>query len=106
MSIKHERKPFVMVSKSFCEDDRFTASEKAVMLTLASFANNSTVDNRLAWPSRQKIMKRAKVSEATMTNAINKLVEYGYLEVIPKYRIENGKPTKERLPNDYLLKNV
>lgn len=106
MAITHERKPFAMVSKAFCEDDRFTANEKAVMLTLASFADNTTIDDRKAWPSRRKIRERAKVSDTTLSNAISKMVEYGYLEVTPRYKIEDGEVTKERISNDYLLKNV
>lgn len=106
MSVRDERKPFVMVSKALAEDERLSASDKSVALSLASFVNNCKTD-RDAWPARKLIAKRAGVSNNTLSKAFSKLVDYGYLEIIERYKKDyDGKPTKERATNVYVLKNV
>lgn len=106
MTVKDERMPFVMVSKALAEDKRLSSSDKSVALSLASFVNNCKTD-RDAWPARKSIAARAGVSNNTLTKAFKKLVEYGYLEIIERYKKDaDGNPTKERNTNIYILKNV
>lgn len=106
MDVRDERKPFVMVSKALAEDERLSSTDKSVALSLASFVNNCKTD-RDAWPARKRIAKRAGVSNNTLSKSFNKLVEYGYLEIVERYKKgRDGNPTKERDTNVYVLKNV
>lgn len=106
MTVKDERQPFVMLSKKLAADERLSASDKSVAVALASYVDNTKTD-RDAWPSRKSIAARARVSNNTLTKSFKTLVEYGYLEIVERYKSdEKGCPTKERDTNIYILKNV
>lgn len=96
--------PFAAVSKTVAFDDSLSASERSVYMALCSYMNS---ESRSGYPSRKTLRGNAKVSEATLTRAIKKLEQLGYIEVIPNYKKDaNGKYTGERGPNDYHIVNI
>lgn len=96
--------PWVSVSRAAAFDDSLSASDRSVLLALYSYMNSET---RKGYPSRKALRQRAKVSEATLTRAIKKLSECGYVTVEEVYlKDANGNYTGERGANNYHMVNV
>lgn len=96
--------PWVSVSKKAATDDSLSSSDRSVMLALYTYMNS---DTRTGYPSRKALRERAKVSEATLSRSIKKLVDAGYVEVEEVYiKDANGNYTGERGANNYHMINV
>lgn len=86
---KHTR-----VANDIINDTSLKAADKAVYMVLSMYADNDTAQ---CYPKRSTILEKAGVSDKTLRNALNRLVEKEYIAINTRYI--NG----ERRSNIYTL---
>lgn len=83
---------FTVVSNSVIDDESLNGNDLKVFLAICRYANNTT---RKCHPSRATLMKKARVSNKTLSASIENLVKRHYIKV--EARSSNGA----KLSNEY-----
>lgn len=85
---------FTKVANQVIDDEKLSGNDLKVFLAICRYANNTT---RNCHPSRATLMKKARVSNKTLSASIENLVKSSYIKV--ERRSSNGA----KLSNEYTV---
>lgn len=85
---------FTKVANKVIDDEKLSGNDIKVFIAICRYANNKT---RKCHPSRATLMKKARVSNKTLSASIENLVKRHYIKV--EARSSNGA----KLSNEYTV---